>query len=237
MSEYGDDDYYGSGYYGYDESGDPMPNTDCIPQLHICALRVSELESDGVPLPGAGNLMTVNSIVELTITPNVVAGDEVQEKNGCGAICLDYIGDDSVTRYDIGIKVCDRNPYVLAALGRGDVLTNSGIHGYAVPPLGSIPSDKVSIEFWAKRIDDGLLHADYPYAWWVLPLVTNLREGDITKNSGSDLPSFVGRAYENANWYNGPLNDWPVTSDRAVQWFPTPTLPTTSCTPGTIPVS
>jgi hypothetical protein len=199
-------------------------------------MRVAELDPNGVPTPGSF-LLTVDSIVEITTTPVITDGDEIKDKNGCGEVCINYKGPDSFDRLDVGITVCDHNPYVMAALGRGDILTDSGVRGYAFPALGPTNEDAVSIEFFAKRIDDGALQADYPYAWWVLPKVNNLRLGPMTFNSGSNRPSFVGRAFENENWFDGPLNDWPVSSDRVLQWFPIPELPTVSCTPAILPAS
>lgn len=214
-----------------------MADDDCFPQLNICAMRIATLEADGVPLPGAGMLLTVDSMVEVAITPSVTTGDETKEKNGCGVVKVNYQAPDSLDRYDVKITVLDRNPFVGAALGRGVVLTSGGANGYGAPLLGPTSEDAVSIEFWAKRVDDGALAAVNPYAWWVLPKITNLREDAITKNASADKPVFLGRAFENLNWFDGPLNDWPVASDRAWQWFPTSALPTIGCDPTAIPVS
>lgn len=208
-----------------------MPNNDCLPQVHICGIRLAELDTNGVPTPGANNLIAVDSIVEIQATPVITAGDEIEEKNGCGAVCINYKGPDTLKRFDLSLIVCDHNPYVMAALGRGVVLTDAGINGYGFPALGATSEDGVSIEFWAKRIDQGALHADYPYAWWVMPKVTNLAHGPMTWNNGANRPTFTGRAFENDNWFDGPLNDWPVESDRAIQWFPVPELPTFQCAP------
>lgn len=208
-----------------------MANIDCLPQVHICALRVAELDANGVPTPGMDTLITVDSIVELTVTPVVREGQTITELGGQGTPCIDYQGDDSIVRADIAITVCDNNPHVLRALGRGTVLTDAGVNGYAWPSLGPVPADRVSIEYWAKRIEDGDLANENPYAWWVLPKVTNLRQGPITANNGAQRPTFTGRAFENPNWFDGPLNDWPVESDRFLQWFPVPELPVVSCEP------
>lgn len=214
-----------------------MSESDCFPQVHICAMRVAELDPDGVPTPGAGMLLTVDTVVEIQVTPNFTEGDVIEEKNGCGVVKVNYEGPATLKRYDLQITDLSRSPFLGAALARGEVLTDAGVHGFAAPALGPTSEDGVSIEFWAKRIDDGALAAVNPYAWWVFPKVTNLRENAFTKNAQADKPVFVGRAFENANWFDGPLNDWPVTSDRAYQWFPTPSLPTVACDPTATPVS
>lgn len=208
-----------------------MANSDCIPQVHIVGMRLSELDPTGVPTPGSDTLIAVDSIVEIQATPVVTTGAEIEEPNGQGAICINYKAPDTLKRFDLSLIVCDHNPYVMRALGRGVVLESGGVRGYGFPALGPTNEDGLSIEFWAKRIDQGALHAEYPYAWWVMPLVTNLAHGPMTWNNGANRPTFTGRAFENDNWFDGPLNDWPVESDRALQWFPVPELPDFDCAP------
>lgn len=209
----------------------------CLPQVHVCAMRLAQLDPSGVPQPGAGNLLTIDSMVSITATPVITDGDEIEEKTGCGIVGVNYKGPDTLKRYDLAIQVLDRNPYVAQFLGRGVILQANGAVGYGAPSLGPTNEEAISIEFWAKRIDEGTLSSVNPYAWWTFPKVTNLREDVITKDQNADKPSFVGRAFENPNWFDGPLNDWPVSSDRAYQWFPTPVLPTADCEPTAIPVS
>jgi hypothetical protein len=203
-----------------------MPNTDDLPQVQACAIRVAVLDPNGVPSPGAGNLYTSEALTELSATPVYTDAQEIEDVNACGTTCVSYVGDDSFKRLDVALTVCTHDPFLNAMLSGGEVLTDDGINGFALPAIGPLRGNGVSIEVWAKRVDDGELHDEYPYAWWVLPRVKNLRYGVRTFNNGSSLPQFTGRAYENPNWYDGPMNDWPVTSDRAMQWFPVASLPT-----------
>lgn len=214
-----------------------MANIDCLPQTHICALRVADLDSDGTTTPGSDTLITVDSVIEVVATPNVKTGAEITATNGCGVTCIDYAAPDSIARYDLTITVCDNNPYVLRALGGGDVLMNGGVAGYSLPALGEVQRRPRSIEFWAKRIEDGDLALENPYAWWVMPLVAYLRHDAQTFSASHQAPKFLGRGFENPNWFDGPLNDWPVSSDRVLQWIPVPSLPVTSCAPTAIAVS
>lgn len=205
-----------------------MAEQDDRPQVQGCAIRVTDLDSNGVPTPGTGTMYVTSAFTELQVTPVYTDADEITEKNACGADCVDYTGDDSLRRADVQLTICTHDPYLEAKLSAGDVLTDAGAHGYAMPPIGPLTTNGVSIEVWAKRIDDGDLDIDYPYAWWVLPKVRNLRKGVRTFNNGSSLPVFTGRALQNPNWFDGPLNDWPVASDRILQWMPTTSLPTLS---------
>lgn len=203
-----------------------MANEDDLPQVQACAIRVSQLDTSGVPSPGASNIYTSEALTELTATPVYSDADEVEEKNACGAVCVNYVGDDSFKRLDVALTICTHDPWLSAMLSDGDVLSDGGVNGFALPAIGPLRGNGISIELWAKRVDDGDLHDEFPYAWWVLPKVKNLRMGPKTFTNGSSLPQFTGRGYENPNWYDGPLNDWPVTSDRVLQWFPVAALPT-----------
>lgn len=209
-----------------------MANDDCLPQVQACAVRVTDLDSDGSPLVGDDTMYVSDALVSLEVTPVYVDGTEIEEKTACDRVAVNFVGDDSLKRLDIALVIATQDPYLVEKLGGGSVVTDAGINGYRFPGIGALSGDGVSIELWAKRVDDGVLHPDWPYAWHVLPLVKNLRHGVRTFSNGAQLPAFSGRAYMNSNWLDGPENDFPVaTDDTPWIWFPTPTLPEASCGP------
>lgn len=215
-----------------------MANDDCLPQLQCCVVRVCVLDGAGVPNPSTDQMYVTDSLTEIKITPVYEDGDEVVVKNACGTVAFSHKGDDSFKRADFAITTIQQDPYLAAMLsGDGTVLTDSGLHGFAFPPIGPLTSNGVSVEGWMKRIDDGDLHAEYPWAWWVMPKIKNLRIGEMTFNSGETLPAYTGQALQNQNWYDGPLNDWPVASTRVAQWFPSATKPESACGPQDIQAS
>jgi hypothetical protein len=87
-----------------------------------------------------------------------------------------------------------------------------------MPPIGVLAARQVSIEFWARRINNGVMDPDFPYAWHVLPLVRNLRPGARQFGAARQANIFTGQGYENLLWGDGPTNDWPAASDRVHQW-------------------
>jgi hypothetical protein len=114
----------------------------------------------------------------------------------------------------------------------GTVLTSGARVGQAGPAIGVISAQQqngVSIELWAKRIRNGVQDATNPWAWYVFPKVTNTKLTNANHENAAHLPSITGEAYENLNWFNGPLNDWPAASDKSWQWLPWNTVPTASC--------
>jgi hypothetical protein len=215
-----------------------MAETDCRPQVQACAIRVARLDTNGVPLPGANNLYVSDALVELNWTSVYVDGDEIEDKNACGIVVVNYRGRDSFKRGDVEVKLVTPDPFLSEMLSGGSVLTSGSVpKGFAAPPIGPVTGNGVSIELWAIRVDDGDQDANYPYAHWVYPKVKNLRLGDHSHANASIQPVFTGQAVENPNWFDGPVGDWPATSDRAYQWLPTSTIPTPSCAYQTLAAS
>lgn len=216
-----------------------MAEADCRPQVQACAIRVSRLDSNGVPSPGAGNMITSDALVSFGISAVYTDGDEIEDKNACGVVGVNYRGADSFKRLDVTIQIITPDPFLQEMLSGGAVLDPGGgaPKGYAMPPIGEVTGNGVSVELWANRVDDGDLDLNYPYAWYVYPKIRNLRIGDYSHENGSLQPVFSGQAVENANWFDGPLNDWTADSDRVGQWIPTETIPTVECGYQTIAAS
>lgn len=207
-----------------------MASQDCRGQVAGCISRYARLDTNGVPLPGANNLYVSDALVTLAFSPVYTDGDEIDEKNACGTTKVYFKQADTFKRGDVELTLVSPDPYLSEFLSGGDILDEAGIpKGFAAPPLGAIVGNGISIEVWTIRVDDGAEDQDFPYAHWVYPRVKNLRVGNHSHESGALKPIFSGQAYENANWFDGPVGDWPALSDRIYQWIPTNTIPTATC--------
>lgn len=210
-------------------------------QVQAFRMRLCKLDSNGVPTPAAGKMYVSSALVVATFKPSYLDGEAIREKNGEGAICVEYVGPDSFLGYDMDIQVCTPDPYLMDFLGGCTVLTPaSGFLGWAAPSTGQVDPTPISIELFSKRVLEGNLADDgYPYFWTVATRVKKLRLGDSAYGNSALMPSFSGICRENPNWYNGPLNDWSVASDRALQQMPTTLqrIPTASDNLATIAAS
>lgn len=212
---------------------------ECLPQIQACAIRVAKLDAiTGVPLPGAENLITSSALSEMTYQTTYAPGTDIFEPNACGDACVDYKSNDIKRRLEVTITICTHDPYLMAFLAASDTIDDgAGGTGWQSAAQGRIPDSPISVELWAKRINDGDLDPDFPYAWWVFPKIKNLQEAQNRFGNASKMPSFAGQGYENENWFDGPLNNWPALSDRTHQWIPTRTLPTVHCGPQVLAAS
>lgn len=212
-----------------------MAESPCLPQVQACRMRLAKLDTNGRTLAGATNLYVTKSFVSLALSPVYVSGTEIAEKNACDEVEIDYLGPDSLKRYDVTLTMLTPDPYIANFLSDGSkTISSGGRIGYASPAIGTVSGNGVSIELWAKRINSGDLDSSSPYAWWAYPKVKNLRLSPYTHDANGLKPQYVGQALENPNWFDGPTNDWPASSDRIAQWLPTATLPAYQCGPITL---
>lgn len=203
----------------------------CRPQIQVCASRFARLYGSGVPAQGLENLYVSSQLASFNFTPNVKTGQEMELINGCGVDCIAYKDCDRVKWYDIEMLFCSPDPELSELVAGGVVLQTGAAVGYGAERLNAAACpDGVSIELWAKRVvQGGTLDPTYPYAWWAWPRIVDVIIQDATFEDGPFQWKLSGRATENENWFDGPVNDWPVDSDRVFQWIPTATLPETDC--------
>jgi hypothetical protein len=211
---------------------------DCVPQLGVCATRVASLDTSG-KVAGGTTMYVSDALQKLTIKPNFEAGDEIKEKNGCGDVYVDFKGADSLLWYDVEFEFLTPDPYLLSLIVPLSTLISAsgGRVGWASPAIGSQTSNKVSIEFWTKRVSSGALSSSFPYAHHALPGVQNMRLGDRTIDVNAQHAVVDGQAVNNSGWFDGPANDWPTDDggggylDRPWKWVPSTTKPTAQCGP------
>jgi hypothetical protein len=211
-------------------------NPTCLPQLFACAMRVSQLDANGLLLVGASSSYVSGSFTQVQVSPQYEDGDEFKQKNACGTIAYDVKAPPSYVRSDLQITLTTPDPQLMQLLGAGPVvnIVADGRVGGSSPSIGVVGQanqNGVSIEVWAKNYRNNSLASPYPYAWWVFPKVTNLKVGQFNQENGPNLPVITGEAYENVNWYNGPANDWPTANapTQSWQWIPSNTIPTITC--------
>lgn len=210
----------------------------CAASVHLCGVRVARLDDSGVPDPGATNLYTTDKMVDLSLSPETVAGDEIEVTNGCGDVVVDFADEDREKWWNLNATMATPDFELLELLTGGilHTLAADGNVGFGVRSLRTASGHAdVSIELWTKRVIDGILATDgKPYWRWVMPRVNNVRlDGDLNFQQDNLPVSVMGEARENANWFDGPLNDFAtlsdVSADRAWQYVMDSDIPDTQC--------
>jgi hypothetical protein len=195
--------------------------------LYCVAFRVAQLAPDG-STPAAGNMYVSDALIKLDFNPDIEAGPEIVQRNAAGNICILNRLPDLVKRLTISIQICTPDPELEQILSGGTVLTQtSDVMGYQYPAIGADPvPNGVSIEAWTRAIVDGDFATVNPFMHWAFPKVKNLHKTNRTIDATPLANAFDGFGVENANWGNGPANDWLFDSTRVAQWVRSATAPT-----------
>lgn len=211
----------------YTNSGQPIyamaggAGTICTGSVQVCRLRIARLETDGSPDPGPGNLYVTDQMITLTVGVEITEGDDFEQKSGCGSICITFKDCDRIKRLTLTLSLCTPEPELSQLLVDGSELlldAQGNTRGLKYPAVADpdCPTG-VSVEAWSKNIVGGTLHPDFPYIRWVFPK-TFWQFGEKTLENAPMIHNFTGFGEENANWFDGPANDWDYDSDRIAQY-------------------
>lgn len=90
--------------------------------------------------------------------------------------------------------------------------------GYQAPALGSVAAPNgVALEFFSKRIVNGVQASDYPYWRWVWPMVKNLHVMPRDFTNANTQSIFEGQVFQNPNFGSGPDGTWQFDSTKVFQ--------------------
>jgi hypothetical protein len=210
----------------------------CGASVQAIAERVTKLDQNGVPLPGAGNVYVTDALTSLEATPVFTKGADIEKVNAGGTLCVNYRQRDVLRRYDLALEICSLDPELEPMMVGGLQFSSSGVHiGASSPRIGQaeVPYG-VSVELWSRHIVGGDMDPTWPYIWWVLPR-TYWQPGKTTWNGDAMPRPLDGFTSENPNWFNGPANDWSFDSTRSIAWAFTRTVPTPTCGSTTLAAS
>lgn len=217
-----------------------MAQTDDTREVFFERLRVARLATDGTCVAGADNGYVTDKVVRFAIKPNRRAGKEIAKDDGRGNQCFNLKVPDVTTRYDVELEICGSDPELTELLA-GGVIFRAGASttttGYRPPRLGAIGvPNGTSIEGWSDAVDaQGAPLPTLPFMRYAFPKVF-LDGGDWSLEADAKGNLFTGYAIENANWGDGPFNDWSGPSAIAAwQRYRVASLPAASLGYSTVP--
>lgn len=101
-----------------------------------------------------------------------------------------------------------------------DVVTPTSTNvGWAAPAVGvDANPNGVAVEVWSHAVSQSRRAGVNPYFRWVLPSCQFRVSGDRAIENGLMANVFSGFGVGNAQFGDGPANDWPFPTDRAYQY-------------------
>lgn len=186
-------------------------------------LRATRLTVDGAIDPDYP-ILTTKGYISASFSPEFEDGDEINEKNASGEVCIAFKGDDSLTRITFNLALCTPDPEAAALLAGGKVIVacaddvpngvaEGDVIGYSSPPVGATVGNPVAIEIWSIANVGGKPASGYPYWHWVFPYVKVRYEGDREFSNGALANEFTGQGLGNTALTADGLNPDNVDDD------------------------
>lgn len=216
----------------------------CFTSLQLCALRVAQLTSAGRPIvPGTNRGYVTDAAIKLDVSIVLRNGKDLEQQNGCGAVCAAFKQPDRIKRLDLAMDLCQFDAQLIALFTGGSVISSGGnAVGYQFPPTtGGVDPAPLCLEVWTKAwagnspAVPAFTSPNAAYIHWVFPW-TQWVHGNFTMQDDLMVVPVAGQAQENPRiTSNGPFDDWPAvvgTNDGIAEiggWFLDPTLPAVTC--------
>lgn len=170
-------------------------------------MRVTALDVAG-NIDATKPILNSKGFITATFSPQFEEGDEITEKAADGSVCVSFKVDDSFTRVDFSLSLCDVDPEVTALLAGGNVILadDDSVIGYTSPVVGAKVGNPVAIEIWSQAIVAGKPASDRPYWHWVFPYVKVRYEGDREIGNSRLSNEFTGQGVGNSALVGTGLN-------------------------------
>ena len=224
-----------------------MADPTCYASLEACAIRVAKLTATGAPSAGATMGLVSDALISLGVSVELKKGADLEQKNGCGAICAAFKEPDTVKRLNLALELCQFDIRLIEFLTGGDLFSSGGYPvGWQFPSVTAAAPNGVSLEVWTKAWDGSeqatptYTTPSAAYFHWVFPK-TKWVLGNTKMDEGFMVVPVDGTSEENSLiTANGPFNDWPAAIaaqggiTRVGGVFFDAVLPTSTCTPITV---
>lgn len=194
----------------------------CKGSAQVCKIRVARLDSTCATPAGPNNASISSGIIRVASTPEYSAGEDFEQKNGCGVICVLLKTCDQLKRVNLAMELCLRDPSMIELLTGATVYSITGatdteIMGFSRRGVGTACPDSVSVEIWTKAITTTscppiVAGTNYSEAtWWrvIYPKAT-FTLGDMTFANEIATLQLSGYGEANPNFLDGPFNDVPA---------------------------
>lgn len=188
-------------------------------------LRVTKVNDCGRPLPGAANRLVTEGFIEVGLTPEMKAAEELETTNAAGKVCVKDRTPPERKRWNVALNLCDVDPDLWALIASWSRILDFDGNPIGVRDRKSVDADTgVMFELWTggESSDDCPLPTDdsifstlgtgrnYGYLSF---MGTEFTADGLTVNAQPSTFAFTGISKEPKQWGRGPYNVAGIDSD------------------------
>lgn len=189
----------------------------CFTVVRGKRIRVTRLDECGnPPAPDEPNAVVVTKgFVTVSLTSNVSEGDDIEQKNADGDLCVNDRSRDQLKRWDLEIELCNVDPSLLELTSNAvpELDYDDEVVGVRVPEGSS--TGAFALELWTG-VPGTECTPGQPaqYGYFLLPFVIPNTIGDITVENGASTFTVSGWTKAGGAWGTGPYDVVPEDADN-----------------------
>lgn len=189
-----------------------------FPLVKGTRLRLTKVNSCGLPLEGPANRIITDGFVTAHLTPQMKDADDLEQNNAEGRICVADRTPPQRKRWTIALELCNVNTGVITLLNSWEQLLDYNDDPNGFQDQTDVESDLgVAVELWTggKSIDDCPLPLDddiftnpgtgLKYGYMLL-FGREFTLGDVTVGAQVSTLTLSGISFPGPQWGRGPYN-------------------------------
>lgn len=181
----------------------------CASPIQGTRMRITRLDTCGVPVTGAGGLIVTEGFVNVEATQEYEDGTEYEIRNAQGEFCVNDVGPDQFRRSNLTIQFCSVDPDIVNLItGSMVITTGAPATGTGFWVVEGGVDQHFSLEVWQKVAGQACVGSSQQHVYWAWPNLFGGRFNDFTIEDGALEWSLSAKtAQANPLWGTGPGED------------------------------
>lgn len=184
--------------------------TRCPKLVRGSVMRLTRLDSCGVPVVGASTTVVSDGFVQIAFSPQYEGPDPIRKKNANGNLCVNDPGCASLAQIDAEIQFCGVDPNAFniiagAPLVLDDATPTPNTVGFSIR-AGQTCQTRFALEVWTDEVDQPCTAGVKAYGYMLLPMLLNPQFGDWTVANDAIDFTISASSFQGNGWGVGPYD-------------------------------
>lgn len=183
--------------------------THCPAPIRGTRLRLTRLDTCGVPIVGTSSVITTKGFISVKLTPQYETGTETILRNAGGEIALSDKAPDILKWWDVELAMVGVNPDALEMLAGYEIIIDNATDTVGVYYGEDIQTAGTAVEVWTDIAGAGACAGGVArYGYLLAPFTTGYKvTSEVTIQNEAVNATLVGLTKRNAQWGKGPHDD------------------------------
>lgn len=181
------------------------------------AMRITRLDECGVPVVGAGSVVTSKGFITITPSPQYEDGTDIRVLAADGTLCVNEPGCPQLSWINLEMAFCGVDPDMIGLISGDPVVLDDAVTpnsvGFRIEG-SDICTNKFALEVWSNISGQSCTEATQQYWYHLFPLVGYSQFGDFP--IGNDAVNFTITSH------TAPGSGWGVGPHDVINVLPAP---------------